>query len=371
MGSPADFRASILRTGYWLGWLSIVAVLLALALGIHAHDRAAVIGLVSAAAVSNAAVSLVPWRQWLEEPRGRHLLDLWTLGLIVFVSMLVLLAGGRSNFDLLLFLIGPFIAVAHEGRRRAAWLAAMFAAFIVVMVVAPVSLSLPEAVARGLLLSGTVALAYTLAAIVRQQAAARAKESARAELEIALLAETHHRIKNSLQTVSDLLFLGKPEHGAGRRAFERTAARIRTIAAIHELLADRGGRAVDARDLLAALASACERGTDAEIRVQGDPVQLDPAKAQQLAVIANELITNAVEHGTPPVVVRLSGGTEATLTVCDEGSLGYAPAGLGLRLVEQIARSGLRGEFRLQRRPSGGTEATLRFQSSSDANPSG
>jgi hypothetical protein len=73
------------------------------------------------AAVGNAAVMFVPWREWLQIRRGRLLLDLWCGGLIGFVALLV--TTGGPNFALLLFLAIPFIAVVQVGWRRGFWLA--------------------------------------------------------------------------------------------------------------------------------------------------------------------------------------------------------------------------------------------------------
>ena len=51
---------------------------------------------------------------------------------------------------------------------------------------------------HAVLLSAAVILAVTLARGIRRTAAAAARAAAAAELEQALLAEAHHRIKNSL-----------------------------------------------------------------------------------------------------------------------------------------------------------------------------
>ena len=50
--------------------------------------------------------------------------DLWAGSLLVFVAALIVLAGAQARFDLLFFLVLPFIAVTHEGARLALWLAA-------------------------------------------------------------------------------------------------------------------------------------------------------------------------------------------------------------------------------------------------------
>src|SRR5437762_6257035 len=78
------FRAGALELGFWLGWFAIAAVLSGLALDIGSRQRWLVVGLTVAAAAGNGAAMFVPWRRWLEDRRGRLLVDLWSGGLVGF-----------------------------------------------------------------------------------------------------------------------------------------------------------------------------------------------------------------------------------------------------------------------------------------------
>ncbi len=358
-----ESRWRALRVGFWLGWLSVAAVLVALALDLPARHRGAVLALTIAAAFGNAVVMAIPWRRWLGAIRGRLLLDVWTAGLIGFVALLVVLAGARADLELLFFLVLPFIATAHTGWRRALWLATAATAFGLVSALAPASLAGGAIALRATLLAAAVLLAFVLARATRQEAAARAEANARAELERTLLAEAHHRVKNSLQTVADLLLLARPRD-ASARAFDDTAARIRSIAAVHRLLAEARGGTVGADELLRDVAS----GIDPTLRVEAGRVALEAATAQRLGMVANELIANAVQHGRPPVEIRLLAGHPLVLRVEDAGpGANGTPAGLGLQLVRQVVERGLRGRFSLAPRPGGGTVAEVSFEP--DAHP--
>jgi two-component sensor histidine kinase len=252
------------------------------------------------------------------------------------------------------------------------------------MAVAPDPLSLAEVALHAVLLSASVLLALSLARASRESAAAAARASAAAELEQALLAESHHRIKNSLQTVADLLLLGRPDDAEGAAAFDSTGARIRSIAAVHHLLAGRRGGTVESEELLRTVVAASAGSSD-EVVVVSDPLRLEAARAQQVAVIANELVANALRHGRPPVTVVLAVEGEGTvrLEVRDGGRIGTPAAsgatagdggaepgarpaapvgsGLGLTLVRRIAEAGLGGDFDLRPQPDGTTIAVLRF----------
>jgi two-component sensor histidine kinase len=202
-------------------------------------------------------------------------------------------------------------------------------------------------------------LAVALADLNRRAATARIELNERAELERVLLAEAHHRVKNSLQTVADLLMLGRPASSEGR-AFDETASRIRAIAVVHRLLAEQRGADASAAELLDLVAHGL--APDAEVIV-GDE-RLDATRAQHVGMIANELIANAVEHGRGPIEVSLRHENGLRLTVLDhgDGPNGAAP-GLGLQLVERIVSQGLHGSFVLQRTAQGDTEAQISFDS--------
>jgi two-component sensor histidine kinase len=385
---PQTTRREAIRAGLLLGWLSVAAVLVAVALDVGARHPELVVALALAGAVANLGMGLLPWKRLLGPAGDAIRLNLWAGGLLVFVATLIVVGGGEARFDLLLFLVLPFIALTHEGRVLALWLTLAAASFAVAMALAPDPLSAAEVALDALLLSASVLLALALARATRANAAAAARAAAAAELEQALLAESHHRIKNSLQTVADLLLLGRPaEPGAGADAFDATAARIRSIAAVHHLLAgERGGTVASDRLLKTVVEALAAPGE--EVVVVSDELRLEAARAQQLGVIANELIANALRHGRAPVTVVLAAGEqpagEVRLEVRDAGRAGVAVApagpaagaptsngggsGLGLTLVRQIAERGLHGRFALSTQPDGTTSAVLRFNVG-DANP--
>jgi two-component sensor histidine kinase len=353
-GEPAlelALRSAALRVGFWLGWISIFVVATALALDGGAKHRWLLVGLTLTAATANAAAMLVPWQEWLPTRRGRALLDLWSGGLIAFVALLVY-AGG-ANFALLLFLAIPFIAVVQVGWRRGFWLAA--SAGTCVLAAALIPLAFGATAMRLSLVAVAVGVALVLARTIRREAAAHNQAAARAELERTLATEANHRIKNNLQTVTDLLLLGRPENGDGR-AFDEAAARIRSIATVHRLLT----QAEDAVDAGALLESIAE-GAPVPVLVEADPVALDATTAQKLGIIANELITNAFQHGASPIGVQLAGLRRIRLRVDDSGNGIESSTGLGLELVRRMVEQGLRGRFELTALPGGGTRAEVVF----------
>jgi two-component sensor histidine kinase len=337
------FRFAALQVGFWLGWASIVVVLVGLVVDVSAQHRWLLIGATLAAAAGNTIAMVIPWREWLAARRGRILLDLWCAGLIAFVALLVV--NGGSNFALLLFLVVPFIAVVQNGWRRGFWLGV--SAGTCAAITALIPLSAGATAMRLALVAAAVAVALILVRTIR-------RETARAELERTRAQEASHRVKNDLQTAADLLLLGRPE-GMDGTAFDQTAARIRSIATVHQLLTESEDR-VDGAALLRRITA----DAPVPVSVEAEPGPFDGATAQKLGLIANELVTNAFQHGAAPIVVHLTRGAETRLCVDDGGDRIAGPTGFGLDLVRRMAEQGLDGHFEL-RAQNGGTRAEVVF----------
>jgi two-component system, sensor histidine kinase PdtaS len=95
---------------------------------------------------------------------------------------------------------------------------------------------------------------------------------------------------------------------------------------------------------------------------------VDAAVATPLAVVLNELVQNAVEHGlgdgpgTVTVELRGGGREPVNLEVRDGGGSLAEPrdgdgGGLGLRLVRALVEEELGGQFTLTGSPGGGSLA--------------
>jgi two-component sensor histidine kinase len=355
-GLDLGFRFAAVQFGYWLGWASIVVVLAGLALDVGARHRWLLVGVTLAAAAGNTVAMVIPWREWLATGRGRALLDLWCGGLIAFVALLVINAG--SNFALLLFLAVPFIAVVQIGWRRPIWLAVSAGTCAVAAALIP--LSVGATAMRLALVAAAVAVALVLSRTIRRETAGHQRAAANAELERTLASEAHHRIKNDLQATADLLLLGRPQ-GADGAAFDDTAARIRSIATVHRLLTESTDR-IDGGALLHGITASAA----VPVAIEAEPSAFDAATAQKLGIVANELVTNAVRHGAPPIVVRLSAGESTRLCVDDSGGVVEHGRGFGLELVRRMVEVGLNGNFELRARAGGGTRAEVVFRAVSE-----
>lgn len=195
-----------------------------------------------------------------------------------------------------------------------------------------------------------------------------------------LLQEMHHRVRNNLQTVAALLSLQIRQDPEAPWAvyLKEAVGRVQAIAAVHDLLSDEdrlGGATVDAiARMVAEEAHSTQIPPTLRVTFVIPPsdIMVSSRQATVLAIIVNELVSNAVSHG-------FSGRATGTLSITSEriGSLvrihvsndgkdvpeGFDPTkatGLGMRIVHRLAMSDLKGDFQIG---SGGigTVATLTF----------
>jgi len=191
----------------------------------------------------------------------------------------------------------------------------------------------------------------------------------------ATIREIHHRVKNNLQTVAALLRLQARREPAARAALEESVRRVASIALVHETLAMSSDEAVEFDGILdrVAYAAAEVAGPDYSVRIgrEGTFGILPAEVATPLAMVLNELLLNAVEHGFVPgddgsvTVTAYRFRKELHVTVADTGK--GLPDGfrlddsdrLGLQIVRTLVTGELRGGIELRDRSGGGTEAVL------------
>lgn len=130
----------------------------------------------------------------------------------------------------------------------------------------------------------------------------------RMALQDAMLEEVHHRTKNTLQTAGSLLSLQARATSSTqvRAALLDGHARLQLLAKAHELLCTRTDNALTVLipELLQTLGDALRQSyaqTSAHVNLQivSDPIELPVDQAIPLALLANELVTNAYKHAFP------------------------------------------------------------------------
>jgi two-component sensor histidine kinase len=189
-----------------------------------------------------------------------------------------------------------------------------------------------------LLLAG----ALWIVRLLRRDERTRAELAATLEQNRFLLRETHHRIKNNLQTVSSLVHL-QPGTPDGKEAMFR---RVAAMSAVHEHIYRADQYAVlDLSAYLPTLIAGLEdsHGSAATVEHRLAPMEIDADRAQALGLIVSEVVSNAFKHAFPDgragaITVELDRLDAATarLRIADDGiglAAGLESAGMGGRLV--------------------------------------
>ena len=191
-----------------------------------------------------------------------------------------------------------------------------------------------------------------------------------------LIDEVNHRVKNSLQQIASVVRLqSRSVNAEARQALEQTLARIMAVGRVHEQLYKQGAAVgeFDAGRYAQTLARELVESMGREsVRLETEVVSahLDVRQAVPMALILNELITNALKYGCPEdraCRIRVTLGSEGDdyrLRVADDGvglPEGFDPKAqksLGMRAIEALSRQ-LGGRFEVEEPEVGASFAVV------------
>lgn len=211
--------------------------------------------------------------------------------------------------------------------------------------------------------------------------AALAIEHAKLMVKSAVIQEMHHRVKNNLQQIVSLVRLEMrfSKYTTVEDALNDTLSRILAISSVHELLTRDDLDSVKVKKVAESILHATQQsvvppGKTIRTQVEGDDFTLPLNKATSLALVLNELVQNAVEHGFKTLTdgrihIQLTRDeTTMRLIVTNDGEAlpeGFTPRNvnsLGLSIVEMLVRGDMNGTFTLENAPDGsGIVATVIF----------
>jgi len=234
------------------------------------------------------------------------------------------------------------------------------------------------------------AAAYAVAARQNEAMQARAVAAAAAresDYRALLLQEMKHRIKNHIariQSIARQSARGATDVKAFTAAFD---ARLQAMSAVQEVLAGTGMAEAELRAVLVTELRQSLDAAEVEHLIDGPTVRLDERQAHAFAMVAHELVTNAMKYGglsangsglkiswtvrpasgTQPPRVDLDWVEQAT-TVADPPAT--TNAGFGSRLIEASLRGELSGTIEKTFRPDG-LSIRISFPLSGALNPAG
>ncbi len=189
------------------------------------------------------------------------------------------------------------------------------------------------------------------------------------ELKSALLRELHHRVKNNLATVAGILSLQRRRTKSPEvsHTLAESVNRVQGLAATHDLLAHDDvseARVDDLARKIVGVANANLRPPETHITfvVESCPIVIPSRAATILALVLNEMVSNAIKHGMKGLAegkITIRGSEEdgiVTVQVIDTGrgleqwEAGEEESreGLGLSLIKNLIGD-LGGTFTLRR----------------------
>lgn len=209
-------------------------------------------------------------------------------------------------------------------------------------------------------------------------------ERKKTEVEIATLnqrlqramTETHHRVKNNLQMMTALIDMQitTKRESVPMSELDRIGRNVQALGVIHDILTEETKHeaqvsVISASEVLEKLIGMLQRTTGGRVIIfDVDDVPLTGRQASALALITNELVSNALKYskGEVQITFKLK-KDKATLEVCDDGpgfAEGFDPsktANTGIELIENIARWDLHGETCYTNRKEGGARVKVQF----------
>jgi len=189
-----------------------------------------------------------------------------------------------------------------------------------------------------------------------------------------MLAHTHDRVRNNLQVLTSLVEMQRMEatESVPVEALSRLETHIRILSMVHTILTGENAQneevgVLSVRDLLPRIITLCTRMTrKRKLTIDVYDVALEAQKATSLALVTDELCSNAFKHGNGAVDITFAVAEEmASLQVVDEGA-GFAEdfdpkrhARRGMHLIESLTRHDLKGEVNYSNRGNGGACVTV------------
>lgn len=194
-----------------------------------------------------------------------------------------------------------------------------------------------------------------------------------------VIKEIHHRVKNNLQTIASLLRMQmrRTTSDEARDVLNESLNRILSISLVHETLSHHDEENIDISDvaqkLLGLLAhSLVSKDCHVETKFSGDTLPMPSDAATSLALVLNELITNAIIHGFEgrregllAVTIRRD-GPDGVIIVCDDASAcpthrRYGAQTSGMAIVRTLIEKDLQGTIDFDDGVPEGTVVTIRF----------
>ncbi len=201
-------------------------------------------------------------------------------------------------------------------------------------------------------------------------------------IKTSVIKEIHHRVKNNLQTIASLLRMQmrRTDSEEAKNVLKESLNRILSISLVHEILSHHDEETIDISDVAKKLLellthSMVSADCHVDIQFSGRAMFLPSDAATSLALVLNELITNAILHGfeglhegTLSVSVQQD-GSACIICIQDNGiGMSHMPQTqpskrkhLGLAIVRTLVEKDLKGTLEFRDAKPKGTKVVIQF----------
>lgn len=200
-----------------------------------------------------------------------------------------------------------------------------------------------------------------------------------------MIKEVHHRVKNNLQLLVSIMRMQarRTRTEEARQLLHEAVSRILSMTVIHDVLSEGEDQVINLREILQKIVGQVQTSmvdSAHAIRLQvveADDVFLSTQKATACALVVNELLLNAVEHGFPEgsvgnVWVSLHDHADHFEIKIEDNGRGLpqdfsldSSASLGLDIISTLVQDDLKGSFQLIPQSDEGASAVVTFPKTS------
>jgi two-component sensor histidine kinase len=181
-----------------------------------------------------------------------------------------------------------------------------------------------------------------------------------------LLNELNHRVKNNMQMLQSMLFAAARDAKSkeAKEVLAEASARIAAMSAAQRVLYGiTGATRYSSKEFLHAVCETARQTFPADVAItcEAEPIELPNDTAMPLALILNELLTNAVKYGfdggkRTSIRTGLRATGDAFELYVEDGGAGFDLSSVqercsGLRVVQGLARQ-LRGRLVVKKDPA-------------------
>ncbi|MBK8048866.1 MAG: histidine kinase N-terminal domain-containing protein [Anaerolineales bacterium] len=186
----------------------------------------------------------------------------------------------------------------------------------------------------------------------------------------AIIQEVHHRVKNNLQNIAAILRIQarRVQNDEARQHINDAVNRVLSMAVIHEFMSHDENRAINVKDVCQRIGTQVQQVSASPdqaifIQVQGPNVRVPASQATPLAMVINELLLNAVEHGLKGrpdgrINIALDDLGDAVRICIEDDGNGLPPgfdiaqptSSLGLHIVLTLVTDDLKGRIVMEQR---------------------